>query len=216
MGFILDEIDVCPRVAQPASMLEQTCKVNWKDVRRIVVKDVDGVDPFNTAAETTNALVTTQVETQGVWTTAIGLSTTDRLTLTPKLSDFQMPSVTVEPVQLPDQTFEMPSSFPSATATATLDGLDDQNHANLMRMTGKGRSVLFILKDGKTVGRRLTDQQADDDVPIFFNTETFIVSTRQVQTGAGELDLVNIIMTFPYDELVEFQIFDTSPFGLSI
>lgn len=216
MGFILDEVNNCPRLPQPASMLEKNCKVNWKDVRRIVIKDQDGVDPFNTATETTNALVVTEVETQAVWTAAIGLSTVDRLTLTPKMSDFDMPIVTVDPIQLADQTYEMPNSFPSFIATAIFDGLDDQDHANLLRMSGKGRSVLFILKDGTTIGRRLTDTQAAADVPIFFDTETLIVSTRGVKTGPSDLDLVNIVMTFPYDELVEFQIFDSSAFGLTI
>lgn len=213
---LLDEIDVCPRVAQPASMPEQTCKVNWKDVRRVVVKDTDGTDPFNTVTQTTNAALVTQITTQSVWDTAIALTDINRLTLTPKMSNFQMPMVTVEAVQLPDLTYEMPGAFPSQIATATYDGLDDQNHANLLRMSGKGRSVLFILKDGRTVGKRLTDTEVDAEVSVFFETETFIVSTRQVQTGATELDLVNIVMTFPYDELVEFQIFDTSAFGIDV
>lgn len=216
MGFILDEVAQCPRVAQPASMTEKNCKVNWKHVRRIVIKDKDGVDPFNTVTQTDNAGLVTQITTKSVWDTAIALSTVDRLTLTPKASNFQMPMVKVEPVQLPDQTYEMPGSFPSQIATITFDGLNSDDHANLMRLMGSGRSVLFILQDGTTLGRKLSDTQVDDDVSVFFDSEVFTTSTRQNQTGATELDLVDCVMTFPFDELVEFQIFDTSAFGLTI
>ena len=212
---ILDEIDVCPRGPQPDSMTEQTCKINWKDVRRVTVQDVDGVDPF-VDGQTTFAGVVTALQTESEWTDAIGLSDISKITVSPKGSDFQMPAVIIEAVQLPDQTFEMPGSCPSQVATKTFDGLSSKNHAKLMVMSGKGRRVLFILKDGRTVCKTLTDPQVVDQDSCFFETETFIVSTRQVQTGATELDLVNIVMTFPYDELVEFTIVDTSAFGTEI
>lgn len=212
---ILDDIANCPREVQPNSMQEKTCKFNFKDVTRLVIIDQDGTDPF-TASQTTFAGVTTQVETQSIWDTSIGLSTTSKLTLTPKASNFQMPLVKVEPVQLPDQTFEMPQSFPSQRATMSFDGILSVDHRDLMLMSGTGRSILFVTFDGQVWGRSLTDVQVEAGESIFFVSETFIVSTRQVQTGASELDMVDVDLSFKYDELVEFQLFNTSAFGRSI
>ena len=194
-------------------MTEANCKINWKSIRRLVVKDKTGVDPF-TSGQSTFADVTTQVTTQSVWDAAIALTTVDRLTLSPKASNFVMPPVKPTIIDLADGTKQLSPVFPSNLLTMSFDGLNSSDHEALMLLIANGRDVLFLDFAGNTIGKTLTDAEVAAGGSIFFSSETFTTSTRGVTTG--ELDNVDVDANFGYDELVKFTIFQTGSFGLII
>lgn len=213
-GEIISQLGSCPAPPLPDSSLEQACDVNWKDVRRFVFIDKTGTDPFTDGAAD-YAAVLTNLQTQSVWSTAIQESTTDTIYLTPKISNYQMPLVQKEATQLPDQTYQLDGSFPSSVGTGTFYSLNSENEEKLMLITGTSYNVLFIDFSGNVIHKRLTDAEVADGKSVFFDLQVFTTSTRQVQTGAGELDQTNGVLTFAYDALVRFEITETT-FGLVI
>lgn len=217
MTDILDRIGICPAPIQADSMQLQKCFDVIKDITRIVVKDPDGVDPFNDAATTlagTQAALKTSIEDKTKWDAAIALATVDKITLTPAIQDAQRPKILIEPVELPDTTRINPGTLPDVLATYTMYGISQANHEALIVLSGLQRDFLLIDKSGKVLYKNLTDAEVANGDSPWFDAKLFNVSTRDVMTGPGNVDNVDIQIHSPFGDLDRYAIGDTGAFGL--
>lgn len=214
---VTELIGNCPAEIQPASMQLQKCFDTIKDISRIVLKDPDGVDPFNDAAVTalgTQEALKDQFEDKTVWDAVIALTDIDRITLTPGIQDAQRPKTLIEPVELADTTRILPGTLPDQVATYTSFGINSDNHINLLAMAGLQRDFILIDKSGQTIYKNLTDLEiAAGDSP-WFNAKLFNVSTREVLTGAGNVDNMDMQIFSPFGELDRYTTALTGAFGL--
>ena len=217
MTEIIDRIGICPAPEQADSMQVQKCFDVIKDISRIVYKDPDGLDPFNDIATTatgTQAALKANIEDKLIWDAAIALMTLDKITLTPAIQDAQRPKILIDPVELADSTRINPGTLPDVMATYTLFGISAANHESLIVESGKVKDFLLIDKAGKTIYKNLEDAEiANGDTP-WFNAKHFNVSTREVMTGASNVDNIDIVIFSPFGDLDRYTLADTSAFGL--
>lgn len=214
---VVESIGLCPQAQQPPSMQIQTCLVVLKDVARIVILDPDGADPFNDAAVIalgTQAALKANIEDKAIWDAAIALVTVDTLTLTPEIHDGQRPKVLIEPVELPDGTRMIPGTLPDVMGTYTSYGINSENHEALIRLAGTRKKFVLIDKAGNTIYKNLSDAEIANGDSALFTAKLFNVSTREVNTGAGNVDNMDIQLFSPFGEMVRFATAESSAFGL--
>lgn len=217
MTEIIDRIGICPAPIQADSMQIQKCFDVIKDITRIVIKDPDGIDPFNDAATTvlgTQAALKASIEDKVKWDNAIALATIDKLTMTPAIQDAQRPKILIEPVELPDTTRILPGTLPDVLATYSLYGLSALNHENLLVMAGQVKDFLLIDKAGNVIYKNLTDAEVANGDSPWFGAKLFNVSTRDVLTGSGNVDNVDIQIYSAFGDLDRYTIGATGSFGL--
>lgn len=219
MGKLIANVGNCPLDVLQESMQEQSCLDITKSIRRLALFNLDQatVDPFGVLGAGTTATqsdLKTAIELEANWDTAIALADESRLTLTPRIYNWNEPAVSLETIDRPDGSKGLNPIFPSSLVTADLTGLSPTNHARLMQMMNAGGlGALLVDFSGNAIGKTLTDAEVAADNLPFFKVETFIVGTRQRITG--QEDMVQLTLSFVYDELVEYTIYDTSSFLLS-
>lgn len=197
----------CPRGALPASKLVQTCRDNWGDIYRLAIKVPEGANPF-TGVDVPATI--TDVETQSAWTDAIALTTTDSLFLTPDIKSFDLVPGEPENFTYPDGDIEVVKVAP-ATATAILYGMSAENEKALSLLSGGGVDLMFINKDGKTIGKEITVVGGSP----FFRCMSIIGSDRAVTTGTDP-DRNTVTITFEAGALQDWYKYATEAFAKTI
>jgi hypothetical protein len=214
---VIELIGNCPAEIQPDSMQLQKCFDSIKDVSRIVLKDPDGVDPFNDAAVTiagTQAALKLNFEDKAIWDAAIALIDIDKITLTPGIQDAQRPKTLIEPVELADSTRILPGTLPDQPAIYTAFGISSANHVLLLAMAGLQRDFLLIDKSGQVIYKNLEDAEITNGDSPWFDAKLFNVSTREVLTGSGNVDNMDMQIFSPFGDLDRYAIGATGAFGL--
>lgn len=212
---VLSELIGCGGVL-PASLPANDCFELLKDVKRVIFKSKNGIDPFNTATEATAAAVKAQIETKSVWDAAIALSDIDRVMMTPpKITTFDRPQVGAEIVTEDDQTQIVPQTFPNVPMTFDYTGLSSLEETELTKLISNGLDYLLVLADGKVLYKNISEQEADDDKSIFFRAVSVNFTTRGHGPGANT-DKNRLTITHAFDEMAEWVLADSEAFGLTI
>lgn len=214
MTDVIETIGQCPPEAQEASMLVQKCFEVTKDINRIMIKDPDGVDPFNGTPLADAAALKTAIETKTIWDAAIAAASPDGIMFTPAIQDAQRPKQLIEPVELPNTQRILPGTIADVTSTYTLYGISSENHVRLLRLTGTVREFMLMDVSGNTIYKDLTDAEVAAGASPWFRANLFNVSTRDVLTGAGNTDNADIQMFTTFGELDRFTTAQTGAFGL--
>lgn len=212
----ISDLGNCPRIAQPDSMAMGGCLDVWKDVTRLIIKDANGVDPFNTAAVLTAADLKAAIETKATHDAAILLDTTDKITYSPKIQNASKPKIMTEAVVLENNDRIVPGTFEKDVGTYMFYGATSEQHENMFLMMGNGREVMFVDAGGEIIYRSLSDEEVAAGVSPWFTTDFFNVSTRDIQTGGGNIDHFDVQISYPFTELVGYTKAETSAFGLII
>lgn len=215
---IIEIIGNCPPGDQPASQTIQNCLVAIQDITRIVFKDPNGAEPFNDDGIggflADAAALKTAIEDKTVWDAAIIAAAPDGIMLTPEIHDAQKPKQLIEPIELPNGKRILPGTIADQTSTYTLYGINSDNHIDLMKLIGLKREFLLIDKSGDAIYKNLTDAEVAAGGSPWFDANLVNVSTRAVETGAGNTDNIDIQLFTTFGDLDRFTKADTSDFGL--
>lgn len=222
----IEVIGTCPAPTQPDSMSIQDCLETIKDITRVIFQDPKGVDPFNDdgvgpwplvgAPLADQAALKASFEDKTIWDALIADNSINKGTLTPEIQDAQKPKQLIEPIELPNGTRILPGTLADVVATYTMFGISAANHESLINMSGLRKKFLLIDSSGKVLYKNLTDAEIVAGENPWFTAKLINVSTRDVLTGAGNSDNVDLQIFNPFGDLVRFTLANTEEFGLII
>lgn len=215
MTKVIDLIGLCPPAAQPASQKIQTCFSAVKDISRIVFKDPLAADPFNSGIPVASqAALKTAIETKATWDTAVAAVSPDGVMFTPEIHDFQKPKQLIEPIELPNGKRILPGTIADQVNTATLYGISSDNHIELMKLIGLKREFMLVDKAGKIIYQNITDEEIAANGSPWFTANLVNVSTKEVLTGGGNTDNIDIQLFTTFGDVDRFATAETQAFGL--
>ena len=200
----------CPRSELPTSMIIQPCSINWKNLVRVVFRKLDGAVPFTGLDE---AAQITAITSDTEWQTLIDESDPDNIILTPKVTNAALVAGDAQTDDGEDQSITWTGDVALSIMELTFRGLSSENEALLNDLQGQGLAVMFIMKDGQTLGNTVIG--GDGEVDTFFKAELSLFGGRNHETGATP-DTNIMTIYFRKEELMGFEFFATEAFGLII
>ncbi len=224
----VDLIGTCPVPELFEAILLKNCPVNIKDITRILLKRVDVPDIFNDDGSgpwptpgvplvDATALLAS-IEDQTRWDTLFTVADPNesRGTITPKIQNAIREKVLIEPVELPNTDRLLPGTLPDTLSTYTMSGISSADHMAMIAFAGVQLDFMLIDFVGNTLYKNLTDAEVAAGESPWFRAKLFNVSSRDVQTGAANVDNVDIQIFNGFAEQDNYATANTQSFGLTI
>lgn len=217
MANVLTEIGtVCDGVDQPNNFGGKKCDINLNNWFSSGFLATDGADFINTdglSPLADNAALKAKIETEATFTGALSLAGDNRLSFISEINETEIPENINSEIDRANGSKGQSNIHKDRTLTLKWNAPSSELHEHLFQFSGGSRKFFIVLPDGRFVFKRLSDAEVAAGESPFFDATQIRVSEREGTTGDTNEDMVKMMITHVFGELVKFSVYNTQGFG---